>query len=65
LSKGLIHIGLESRRGIAKAKKHYFWFIQTKFSRKGSLPSVIRVDVDIIVSGTNIHLGEILHIVKL
>jgi hypothetical protein len=65
LGKGLIHIGLESRRGVAKAKEHYFWFIQAKFGRESGLPSVIRVDPNIIVSGMNVHLGEVCRIAKL
>jgi hypothetical protein len=64
LLKGLVHVGLEGSGGVTEAEKHDIWLEEAPFGRKCSEVSVIRVYKDIIVSPSDIHLGEILGITE-
>ena len=56
--KGVIHEVLESGRGIGETKEHHGWFIEFLMCDKGSFPLMPIFDSDIIVSPSNIKLGE-------
>jgi len=60
--EGLVHVGLECDGGIAQAEKHDFQFEMAKRGGKGCFPAVVRVDQDVVISGLDIHLGEVFHI---
>ena len=54
----MIHVGLEGGRGVAKSEEHDCWFIESKRGGEGCFPVVFRADEDIIVSPSDIELGE-------
>jgi hypothetical protein len=56
--EGLVHVRLEGGRRVAQSKEHDFWLEQSKFSHERRLPSIIRVDEDIIVSPADVHFSK-------
>ena len=56
--KGVIHEVLESGRGIGETKEHHGWFKESLMCDQGSFPLMPIFDSDIIVSPSNIKLGE-------
>ena len=65
ITKGIIHKTLEGSGGIAQAKGHYGGFKETSMSNKGSFPLMFIFNTDIIVSPSDIKLGEYLSALKL
>jgi hypothetical protein len=51
---------LKGGRGIAQPKEHDLRLEESEFSLEHRFPAVVRVDEDIVVSPSDIHLGEVL-----
>ena len=58
VAKGVIHEALESGRGIGETKEHHDWFKESFMCDEGSFPLMPIFDSDIIVSPSNVELGE-------
>ena len=56
---------MKGSRGIAQSKEHDLRLKESEFSLECRFPAVVRVDEDVIVSPTDVHLGEVLGISKL
>jgi hypothetical protein len=56
--EGLVHVGLERGRGIAQAEEHYFWFKESEGCGESRFPEVIRVNQDVVISRSDVHLRE-------
>ena len=55
----MVHKGLECRRCIAKTKEHHCGFIKTEGSDEGCLPLIRFLDLNVVVSPSNVELSEI------
>jgi len=55
----MIHVQLEGGRRVAKTKEHDDRFVEAGGSDKCRLPSIIRVDKDIVISPSDINLGKV------
>ena len=58
IAKGVIHEVLESGGGIGEAKEHYSGLKESLMGDKGSFPLMSIFDSDIIVSPSDVELGE-------
>ena len=58
IAKEVIHEALESGRGIGETKEHHGWFEESLICDKGGFPLMSIFDSDIIVSPSNVKLGE-------
>jgi hypothetical protein len=56
----VVHVCLECSRGVAETKEHDIGFKQSKFHSECCLPLIIQVNLNVIISGSNIHFSEIL-----
>ena len=56
--KGVIHEVLESGRGIGETKEHHSGLEESFMSNEGSFPLMSIFDLDIVVSPSDIELGE-------
>ena len=56
--KGVIHELLKGGRGIGKTKEHYGWFKESFMGNESGLPLVPVFDTDVVISPTDIELGE-------
>ena len=54
----MVHVGLESGRGVAQAEEHDCQFKTPKQGGEGHFPSVFGTDEDVIVSPANVEFGE-------
>ena len=54
----MIHPGLEGRGRVHEAEEHHQGFIQPPVSYKGGFPLVTGFDLDVVVSPSDIELGE-------
>ena len=66
VSENMIHEHLKSRRGIAEPEEHYGGLKEAKRSDEHCFPLVFLLDANVVVSPTNIELGEqcrVLHII--
>ena len=62
----MVHEGLEHRRSIAEAKKHDCGFIEAEGSDECSLPLILLLDANVVVSPSDVKLHEksgILHVI--
>ena len=63
----MVYECLKCEGSIAKSKEHDSGFKQSHGSNEGSLPLVLLLDVDIVVSPANVKLGEqggLLHVIN-
>ncbi|KAF9800026.1 hypothetical protein IEO21_10453 [Rhodonia placenta] len=58
IMENIIHHRLEGRGGIGEAEEHHQGFVQPLVSYKGGFPLVTGFDPDVVVSPSNIELGE-------
>ena len=58
VSKDMIHEGLECWRSIAETEKHDGGFIETKGSNECGLPLIFFVNVNIVISPSDVEFGE-------
>ena len=65
VSERVIHESLECGRGVAKAKEHDSQFKESFVGDEGCLPLVAILDMDIVVSPTNVKLSEVASIFQL
>src|SRR6266404_2012134 len=63
--KDVIHEGLKGCWGIAEAKGHDKWFKQTQRCFKSSFPLVAMMDTNVVVSPTDVELGEVAGVMQL
>ena len=61
----LVHICLECHGGVAQSEEHDFWFEESEGRGEGRFPMVIWVNQDVVVSGADIHFGEVLRVAQL
>ena len=59
--KGVIHEALESGRGIGETKEHHSGLKESFMSNEGSFPLMSIFDSDIVVSPSDVELGEDFH----
>ncbi|KAG2075703.1 hypothetical protein BDR04DRAFT_1005360 [Suillus decipiens] len=59
-----VHVGLECSGGVAQAKEHDIRLVEAKLSGKCSFPVVVRVNMDVVISRSDVHFGEELGVVK-
>ena len=64
VSEEVIHKMLECGRGVVETEEHHGGFKQSFVGNEGCLPLVSILDVDIVVSPSNIKLGEVFHVLK-
>ena len=67
VGENMVHECLKSRRGIAEPKEHYSRFKEAKQSDERSFPLVFLPDVNVVISPSNIKLGEqcrVFHIIN-
>ena len=67
VQEDMVHKGLECRRCIAKIKEYYCGFIKIKGSDEGCLPLIRFLDLNVVVSPSNVKLSGIngvLHIIN-
>ena len=65
VSEDMVHECLKHGRSIAKAKEHNHRFVKTKGSDKCGFPLVFFMNLDIVISPSNVELGQkgrILHV---
>ena len=65
VSERIVHALLECSRGVAKAKEHDHQFEESFVHDESRLPLVIIFDADVVVSPTDIELGEVASIFQL
>ena len=65
VSEGVIHESLEHCGGVTKTKEHDCWFEESFVGNEGCLPLVTILDTDVVISPTNIKLGEVTSIFQL
>ena len=58
VGKVVVYKGLEGWGGSTEAEKHYRWFKQSQLSDKHDFPSVSFFDVNVVISPSDIKLGE-------
>ena len=58
ITKGVIHELLKGGRGIGKTKENYSWFKECFMGNESSLPFMPVFDTDVVISPTDIKLGE-------
>ena len=63
--EGVVHKSLERGRGVAKAKEHDCWFEKSLVCDESCLSLMTIFDSDIVVSPTNVKLGEVASIFQL
>src|SRR6266404_5320139 len=63
--KNVIHEGLEGGWGIAEAKGHDEWFKYAQRCFKSSFPLVFMTDTNVVVSPTDVELGEVAGVMQL
>ena len=54
----MVHEGLECQRSIAETEKHDCGFIETKGSNEYGLPLIFFINVNVVISPSDIELGE-------
>ena len=59
VSKGVIHKALECGGGVVETKEHNGGFKQSFVDNEGCLPLMSILDVDIVVSPSDVELGEV------
>ena len=66
VGENMVHEHLKSRRGVAEPKEHYSRFKEAKRSDERCFPLVFLSDANVVISPSNIKLGEqcgVLHVV--
>ena len=66
VSENMIHECLKSRRGVAEPEEHYSGFKEAERSDEHCFPLVLLPDANVVITPTNIELGEqcrVLHII--
>ena len=66
VGEDMVHEGLECQRSIAETKKHDCGFIEAKGSNECSFPLIFVVNVNVVISPSDIKLGEesrVLHVI--
>ena len=58
VSEGVVHEVLESCQGVHHSEEHYHWFEAPLVCGKGSLPLVSVLDAYIVISPSDVKLGE-------
>ena len=54
----VVHHGLKGRRAVGKSEIHHQWFVESAVCPESSFPFIAFLDSDIVVSPSDIELGE-------
>ena len=58
VGEDMVHEGLECRRSIAETEEHGCGFIETEGSNECGLPRIFFINVNVVISRSDVELGE-------